>query len=442
MTKRKRDETAASKSNNQASSESSGPRKRNIASPPDFSYAILAWASLWNWLIPRDPNSLVTFLVIENEDGVGEGAEKKETKFTVHKEVRSDMNLYHPLSFAMSSMLFCWCWLWPSQVACYHSPILNTAFNSGFVEGQTQTYRLEDTTSRAFKLFVQWLYFEKLREDQFDGYTERNGEDQSVLDGALVEVWVLAEKFSVPLLQNAALKRINQLLYERSKSIATDYLEYIVENTAQDSLLRKYFIEIIGSTVKPSAFEAQAVDFPREILAQLVVYLANIRKDKAIALSNYLVPTDEKVKDGSSWDQSHRMKKETKSVMANKLPFRLNLCRSFDFVFSFLLNPAAQIFLMQYHVLKIAFEYWLARIHHSPDFNASCRRGFRLLTPNVNRQPVDLTTNLPSTLINFGLSSTTIMADSTSLSRKGNKCTIPQSEGPRKKHMPLPLEFS
>jgi hypothetical protein len=33
--------------------------------------------------------------------------------------------------------------------------VLEAAFNSEFVEGQTQTYRLEDATERAFRLLVQ-----------------------------------------------------------------------------------------------------------------------------------------------------------------------------------------------------------------------------------------------------------------------------------------------
>ena len=53
------------------------------------------------------------------------------------------------------------------EFACYHSKVLNTAFNSNFIEGQTQTYRLEDTTPGTFKLLVQWLYMQKLKISQF-----------------------------------------------------------------------------------------------------------------------------------------------------------------------------------------------------------------------------------------------------------------------------------
>jgi hypothetical protein len=49
------------------------------------------------------------------------------------------------------------------EFACFASPVFDAAFNSNFIEGQTQTYKLDDTTSRAFRLLTQWLYFEKLK---------------------------------------------------------------------------------------------------------------------------------------------------------------------------------------------------------------------------------------------------------------------------------------
>lgn len=76
---------------------------------------------LRHWLITdpvsRDSNSLVTFII---------GKEGETVKFTAHKEV-----------------------------VCYHSKVLDAAFNGDFIERQTQIYRLEDTTEGVFKLFMQ-----------------------------------------------------------------------------------------------------------------------------------------------------------------------------------------------------------------------------------------------------------------------------------------------
>ena len=43
------------------------------------------------------------------------------------------------------------------EVACLYSPVLRAAFNSNFIEGQTQTYTLEGC-DKAFQLVVQWMY--------------------------------------------------------------------------------------------------------------------------------------------------------------------------------------------------------------------------------------------------------------------------------------------
>ncbi|KAG4412671.1 hypothetical protein IFR04_014174 [Cadophora malorum] len=77
-----------------------------------------------------DGKSLVTFMF---------GPDPNPTEFLIHKEV-----------------------------VCQQSEVLAAAFNSGFKEGQTQTYRLEDTTDRGFRLFMQWLYSRKFTLLQLD----------------------------------------------------------------------------------------------------------------------------------------------------------------------------------------------------------------------------------------------------------------------------------
>ncbi|CZT42878.1 uncharacterized protein RSE6_02830 [Rhynchosporium secalis] len=67
-----------------------------------------------------DPKSLVTFLI---------GAGPNPVQFLIHKEI-----------------------------VCHNSRVLAVAFNGNFIKGRTQTYQIDDTTERAFKLFMQWLY--------------------------------------------------------------------------------------------------------------------------------------------------------------------------------------------------------------------------------------------------------------------------------------------
>ena len=44
------------------------------------------------------------------------------------------------------------------EFASHYSPVLKAAVNSKFSEGQTQTYRLQETTDRAIRLLVHWFY--------------------------------------------------------------------------------------------------------------------------------------------------------------------------------------------------------------------------------------------------------------------------------------------
>jgi len=68
----------------------------------------------------RNPNKLVTFYI---------GKEPNVTEFKLHKDV-----------------------------VCERSSVLKADFDSGFVEGQTQTYRVEDTSKEAFTYLAQCFY--------------------------------------------------------------------------------------------------------------------------------------------------------------------------------------------------------------------------------------------------------------------------------------------
>jgi hypothetical protein len=58
------------------------------------------------------------------------------------------------------------------EVACLNCPVFAAAFKSDFVEGQTQTYKLEDITVDAFQYVVYWFYSQKLK--TFCGLTSRD----------------------------------------------------------------------------------------------------------------------------------------------------------------------------------------------------------------------------------------------------------------------------
>jgi hypothetical protein len=126
--------------------------------------------------ISRDPDAFVNFLI---------GPDEK--KFIVHKEF-----------------------------ACHYSPVLNAAFNSQFIEGQTQTYRLEDTMEGTFRLFVQWLYYQQLELLQLqDG--EFDHDLASDEDKRLFGLWILTDKLGAPHLQNLAIESIEKIHYKTER---------------------------------------------------------------------------------------------------------------------------------------------------------------------------------------------------------------------------------
>ena len=107
-------------------------------------------------MINRNPAELVTLEV---------GPEKK--KFIVHKEF-----------------------------ACHYFPVLKAAFNSEFIEGQTQTYVLEEVTEPVARLLVDWLYTQKLDICRYE-----NDHPKRVEEGlSLCRLWVLAGKSNFALL--------------------------------------------------------------------------------------------------------------------------------------------------------------------------------------------------------------------------------------------------
>lgn len=195
-----------------------------------FSLYVVSRSNLTYWLVDRDMQDLVTFVV---------GPAKKE--FVVHK-----------------------------SFACHTSPILKAAFNSDFIEGQTQRYTLEDTTEGAFRLFSEWVYTQNI---YWDG--ESKDEPRSYW---LPEVWVLAEKLLVPKLQNRAIDLIEDLRKKRGAVGHT--ITWIYQNTPYGSPLRRIYVHQWAWNVQSHIYRRTDVSFPTEFLIELAAYLRDINVQK------------------------------------------------------------------------------------------------------------------------------------------------------------------
>jgi len=99
-----------------------------------------------------------------------------------------------------------------------YSTTLKVAFNSNFLEGQTQTYNLEGVSEGCFKLFLEWMY-------------SKTFEDATTVSECLLELWVLADRSIIPKLQNFAID-----LLRRSQLLHLESLEWVWETQIKTAL--------------------------------------------------------------------------------------------------------------------------------------------------------------------------------------------------------------
>lgn len=151
------------------------------------------------------------------------------------------------------------------------------------VEGQTQTYQLEENTVDAVRFLVQWLYSQSIDVDQLES-KELTPSEITNEDHSLAELWVLADKLLLPRLQNLCIQMIEGVR-KQIDVVATPTLKYIWENTASDSPLRRLMLDqCLGLT--PRTFTLNSNEYPQEMLIQLVELLlseegsARVRRSK------------------------------------------------------------------------------------------------------------------------------------------------------------------
>lgn len=126
--------------------------------------------------------------------------------------------------------------------------MLNTAFNSTFQEGTTQTYTLVDVEPSTFRLFVEYLYCEKVtfichNVDEAED-TSPNGADDHMRfcvaeDREAVKLWVLAGRLLVPRLQNIVFDHLDFASW-RCGPLTQSAAKYVYDNTTTGSQLRNF----------------------------------------------------------------------------------------------------------------------------------------------------------------------------------------------------------
>jgi hypothetical protein len=172
------------------------------------------------------------------------------------------------------------------EFACYYSSLLNAAFNSdsdtaksqAFIDiVKSQTFPIDDgTTFDAFQLLVQWLYCQniviKALATDFDESSMKPDicEAAEADESKAIELWILANKFQIPLLQNLAMDKLVEL-YELYPPTAPK-IAYVYENTPADSVLRRFFVKKLADSPNNDMFPCCPEVFPHEFLIELVVF--------------------------------------------------------------------------------------------------------------------------------------------------------------------------
>jgi hypothetical protein len=167
------------------------------------------------------------------------------------------------------------------EVACDSTPVFERAFNSVFIEGQDQNYRITDTTRGAFQLLMQWMYSRDLELKQLDEAWIANPDNKYAADEEdheLVELWVLAEKYGIPALQNRVIEAMVDI-GSITQCIPNGTFPYVYENTAKGSPLRRLCVAMVATY-----FTAKKV---KEVFQDLNYYPAEFFYELSITVMDY-----------------------------------------------------------------------------------------------------------------------------------------------------------
>lgn len=177
------------------------------------------------------------------------------------------------------------------EAACLYSPVFAAAFNSTFLEGQTQEYRLEEVNEGAAQFLVQWLYNQELTITQLDDGKYNQDEVES-----LIQLYILADKLLLPCLQNLTLSELWKVCH-KSKFAHSYNFHYMYANTGPGSPLRRFVVDHCASTLCSHDYGLSSDNFPKEMLVDLAAVLAcslspyaSIKLKPEYRLTQYHVP--------------------------------------------------------------------------------------------------------------------------------------------------------
>ena len=166
---------------------------------------------------------------------------------------------------------------------CHYSPFFDAAFNnSNFVEGTTQTMDL-DADPKVFALFVNWVYCQTL-EGPFDQAFK--GEDYFYL-------WIMADRFLVPRLQNAVLRKFAETARGLPQAVFQDEcvqcVQYIYRNTTKGSPLRRLLLQgfMVGDRFRTMTQDLESC--PQEMILEMYAIVVKVVPEN-VKVEHFKVP--------------------------------------------------------------------------------------------------------------------------------------------------------
>jgi hypothetical protein len=183
--------------------------------------------------------------------------------------------------------------------------------------------RLEDVKSDIFGMMVHWLYTQEIEEQEdmvqsasttITGDAKpKSDRNAKYTDGVLpVKLWILAERFLMPALQNYIVSLLPKLAWWKEDDGVDDengnrikiFTLYTYESNTGPTILRRLAVEIVVSKViNAETFGKWFRDLPPELMADLMEAMAEelvTQRDwegKLVDARKYFVgaPEDEKL---------------------------------------------------------------------------------------------------------------------------------------------------
>lgn len=175
------------------------------------------------------------------------------------------------------------------NLACFHSPFFNGAFNGPFVEGQSQEIKFEDVGVEEFGQLVHWMCCGKIEIDKVGLLTA-------------AKLWCIADRFMIPVLQNVAVKHISVLLalleIPENENLANNVgkVFQVAYEYGADTELKAILVEFVAGRFDINSIKSWAEYFPKEFLVDITVALKVHGQPLGgcfgwkLAVENFLVP--------------------------------------------------------------------------------------------------------------------------------------------------------